>query len=78
MVGKCNYLQSVFPEPPLVAFKRQTNIRESITRAEVAPERQPRIQKGVKSVENAWHAAMLERVRKLEARITKTRPLSGK
>ena len=30
MVGQCNYLQSVFPEPPLLAFKRQTNIRESI------------------------------------------------
>ena len=23
MVGQCNYLQSVFPEPPLVAFERQ-------------------------------------------------------
>ena len=49
MVGQCNYLQSVLPEPPLVAFKRQTNIRESIVRAKVAPEIQPRIQKGVKN-----------------------------
>ena len=28
MVGQENYLNSVFPEPPLVAYKRQTNIKK--------------------------------------------------
>ena len=29
MVSKCDYLESVFPDPPLVSYKRQKNIRES-------------------------------------------------
>ena len=41
-------LYSVFPEPPLVSYKRQKNIRESIIRARVTPERQPRLLRGMK------------------------------
>ena len=32
----------IFPEAPLVAFRRQTNIREKTVRAKVAPIRNPR------------------------------------
>ena len=52
MVGQEHYLKSVFPEPPMVAYKRQRNIREAIVRAKVAPERQKRTPKGVKNCEN--------------------------
>ena len=48
MVGQEPYLNSVFPGPPMVAYKRQRNIRDAIVRAKVAPERQKRTQKGVK------------------------------
>ena len=48
MVGQNPYLQSVFPAPPLVAYRRQKNIKESIVRAKVAPTRQQRVQKGLK------------------------------
>ena len=33
MVSQEEYLKSVFPEPPLVAFRRQKNIKETIVRA---------------------------------------------
>ena len=48
MVSEDEYLYSVFPEPPLVSYKRQKNIRESIIRARVTPERQPRLLRGMK------------------------------
>ena len=31
------YLESVFPDPPLVAFKRQTNLRDFLIRAKLPP-----------------------------------------
>ena len=37
MVSQENYLANVFPEAPLVAFRRQRNIRENIIKAKVAP-----------------------------------------
>ena len=37
MVLQDKYLETVFPEPPLVAFKRQKNIRETLIRAKLAP-----------------------------------------
>ena len=46
------HLKSVFPEPPLVSFKRQKNIKETIVRAKVAPERQARVMKGMKKCGN--------------------------
>ena len=52
LVSQEEYLKSVFPEPPLVSFRRQKNIRENIVRAKVAPERQPRIVRGVKKCGN--------------------------
>jgi hypothetical protein len=48
MVGEDSYLESVFPEPPLVSYKRQKNIRETIIRAKVAQPREQRVQKGMK------------------------------
>ena len=38
MVNQDGYLKKVFPAPPLIAFKRQQNIRDKIIRAKVAPE----------------------------------------
>ena len=38
----------MFPDPPLVSYKRQKNIRESIIRAKVAPSRTQRKQTGMK------------------------------
>ena len=37
MVTQDKYLERVFPEPPLIAFKRQKNLRETLIRAKVAP-----------------------------------------
>jgi hypothetical protein len=48
MVSQEEYLKSAFPEPPLVSFRRQKNVRETIVRAKVAPERQARIVRGMK------------------------------
>ena len=48
MVYENKYLESVYPEPPLVSYRRQQNIREKIVRAKVAPERQHRVKKGIK------------------------------
>ena len=49
MVREDSYLESVFPEPPLVSYRRQKNIRETIVRAKVAPDqREQRTQKGMK------------------------------
>ena len=47
MVFENKYLESVYPEPPLVSYRRQQNIREKIIRAKVAPERQHRVIKGM-------------------------------
>ena len=48
MVSQCDYLESVYPEPPLVSYRRQRNIRESLIRARVPPERNQRIVRGMK------------------------------
>ena len=49
ITGEDSYLESVFPEPPLVSYRRQKNIRETIIRAKVAPLREKkRVQKGMK------------------------------
>ena len=45
------YLQEVFPEPPLTAFKRQTNIKDRLIRAKVPnmkPNKPQRVMKGMK------------------------------
>ena len=47
MVAEEIYLESFFPEPPLISYRRQHNIREKIKRAKVAPERQHRVKKGM-------------------------------
>ena len=38
MVSQDTHLEAVFPEPPLVAFRRQKNIREKLVKAKVAPQ----------------------------------------
>ena len=40
----------VFPAPPLVAYRRQRNIKESLIRAKVAPEnnRKKRFERGMR------------------------------
>ena len=48
MVSENNYLKEVFPEPPLISYKRQKNIRETLVRAKVAPPRQNRVINGMK------------------------------
>ena len=35
MTSQDPYLKGVFPEPPLVAYKRQRNIRDNIIRAQI-------------------------------------------
>ena len=47
MASEDKYLESVFPQPPLVFYKRRQNIREKIIWAKVAPERQQRSKKGM-------------------------------
>ena len=42
MVSQDKHMETVFPEAPLVAFRRQRNIREEIIRAKVAPKMQTR------------------------------------
>ena len=37
MVAMDQYVAEVFPEPPLAAFRRQTNIGEYLIRAKVPP-----------------------------------------
>ena len=54
MVAQEKYLEEVFPEAPLVAFRRQTNIREKIIRAKVAPQRSTREKKNFKLDEKVW------------------------
>jgi hypothetical protein len=47
MVSESDYLKSVFPEPPLISYKRQQNIKEKIVRAKVSKQREARILKGM-------------------------------
>ena len=42
LVSQDKHMETVFPEAPLVAFRRQRNIREEIIRAKVAPKMQTR------------------------------------
>ena len=42
MVSQDNHLEEIFPEAPLVAFRRQTHMREKIVRDKVASKRNPR------------------------------------
>ena len=52
MVSQDDYIGSVYPEPPLISYRRQKNIRESIIRAKVAHERTQRIVRGMKRCNN--------------------------
>ena len=54
MVSQDTHLEQVFPEPPLVAFKRQKNIRETLIKAKVAPTNTRKKKK------NQWNAKMWE------------------
>ena len=52
MVGREPYLKSVFPEPPMVAYKRQTNIREAIIRLRLHQKDRKESKRELKSVGN--------------------------
>ena len=56
------YLKKVFPKPPLVAFRRQRNIREKLIRAKVpaAPTRPKRILPGMKSCGRCVNCAYIK------------------
>ena len=50
MVAQDKHLENVFPEAPLIAYKRQKNIKETITKSKLAPERlrEKRVLNGMK------------------------------
>ena len=41
MVSRNKYLEDVFKRPPLIAYKRQQNLRGHLVRAKVAPPKGP-------------------------------------
>ena len=45
MISQDTHLEEVFKEAPLIAFKRQSNIRESLIKAKIAPKRNMREKK---------------------------------
>ena len=53
MIAQDQRLKETFPEPPLISYNRQLNIRESIVRSKVTPERQLIQLKGMKKMANA-------------------------
>ena len=52
------YLATVFPEPPLIAFKRQRNIKDFIIRSKVSESRKfpKQIKLGMKKCEKSCSA----------------------
>ena len=50
MVSQNNYLAECFTAPPLIAFKRQRNMRESLIRAKVPPPPELRPKRKIKGV----------------------------
>ena len=59
MTSQNPYLKSVFPQPPLVTYKRQKNIRDFLIRAKVPPPLKPfpkRQLNGVKKCNKPWMA----------------------
>ena len=60
-MGQDKNLNAVFPEPALVAYKRQKNIKEAIVKAKLAFERPKRVQRGLRNVENVWLVVMCKK-----------------
>ena len=58
MTSQDNLMKETFPEPPLIAYKRQRNIGDSIIRAKVSPDipHQRRVLKGMKKCTKQCHA----------------------
>ena len=54
MINQDEYLKEVFPEPPMVAYKRQKNLKDLLIKAKVATEqtREQRSQLGMKKCGN--------------------------
>ena len=73
MVGQEPYLQSVFPEPQLVAYRRQKNIKESIIRAKVAPARQQRTKKRLHKYVKCLACSYVK-----EGKLSKSKDYTGK
>ena len=59
MTNQDQYLKEVFPQPPLIAFRRQKNLKDVLVRAKIPKEpglHQPRQQKGMKKCTRACTA----------------------
>ena len=58
MTSQDNLMRETFPEPPLIAYKRQRNIGDSIIRAKVSPyiHHQSRVLRGMKKCTKICHA----------------------
>ena len=58
MVTSDQYMAEVFPEPPLIAYRRQKNIKEFLVRAKVPPrnKKTKRTVKGMKKCNKSCHA----------------------
>ena len=66
MVSQSDYLKEVYPEPPLVSYKRQQNIREKIIRAKVAPSARPtRYQNGMRKCGKCLACSYVLEVKKI-------------
>ena len=50
MTSHDHYLASVFPDPPLTAFKRQSNLCNMLIRAKVAPKPRPYPERNIKGM----------------------------
>ena len=70
MVGQEPYPQSVFPEPPLVAYQRQKNNKKSIIREKVAPARQQWTKTGLQKCGKYLARSYVKQGKVLKARTT--------
>jgi hypothetical protein len=69
MVSQSDYLKEVYPEPPLVSYKRQQNIREKIIRAKVAPSARPtRYQNGMRKCGKCLACSYVLEVKKIQGK----------
>ena len=72
MVSQDDYLESVYPEPPLISYRRKKNIRESIIRAKVAPARTQRNIRGMRKCNKCLACSYIK-----EGKVVKGRNYKG-
>ena len=56
MVNTDQYLATVFPAPPLTAFKKQNNLRDIIIRAKVPAKQRPYPERSIKGMSKCTHS----------------------